>query len=276
MLQASALFEVRQAPAEDIRAALRSLLRERQFYCARLRNDSTSHRSRLTPGRHPRRFHLDGKARTGFTFGFARGASEPCNCSSRSTSDPSPKVATRIRRPAPLDDTDLRHAQHAGEGAGSTRCAARAGWKARRNSRDLHGPTTLSGVDVERITASECAARRCLTAENATPFRSLIALRSGDCPFTQATRTTQPSGCSRKIHLSRSGISATPSGFHILADLRKRSEIPFRSLNRQTLVLPSALPDTATARPAIRRANRRPGYGCPTDRGSRTGTAGSV
>ena len=29
--------------------------RERQFYCARLRNDSTSHRSRLTPGRHPRR-----------------------------------------------------------------------------------------------------------------------------------------------------------------------------------------------------------------------------
>jgi hypothetical protein len=64
--------------------------------------------------------------------------------------------------------------------------------------------------------------------------------------------------------------------FHILVDLRKRSEIPFRSLNPQTPVLSSALPDTATARPAIRRANRRPGYGCPTDRGSRTGTGGSV
>jgi hypothetical protein len=183
MLQASALFEIRQAPAEDIRAALRYLLQRTSVLLRRLRNDSTSHRLRLTPGRHPRRCHLDGKARTGFTFGFARGASEPCNCSSRSTSDPPPKVATRIRRPALLDDADLRHAQHAGEGAGSTRCAARAGWKARRDSRDLHGPTTLSGVDVERITASECAARRWLTAENATLFRSLIALRSGELPI---------------------------------------------------------------------------------------------
>ena len=218
--------------------------------------------------------------RTGFTFGFARGASEPCNCSSRSTSDPPPKVATRIRRPAPLDDADLRHVQHAGEGAGSTRCAARAGWKARRDSRDLHGPTTLSGVDVERITASECAAHRCLTAENATPFSFVdcAALRrtahSHKLPERRSPRAAQaPQGAaitSRVLAFRRH------RDFHILVDLRNRSGIPFRSLNRQTLVLPSALPDTATARPAIRRANRRPGYGCPTDRGSRTGTAGSV
>ena len=104
-----------------------------------------------------------------------------------------------------------------------------------RDFRDLHGPATLSGADVERITACECEARRCLTVENATPFRSLAALRSGELLI----HTSYANGATLALlgHLtalpSRPEFwhfgDTDPSGFHILADLRERSGIPFRS-----------------------------------------------
>ena len=251
--------------------------RERQFYCARLRNDSTSHRSRLTPGQHPRRFHLDGKARTGFTFGFARGASEPCSCSSRSTSDPPPKVATRIRRPAPLRRRrpPPRSARGRRRGLDTLR---RAGWL--EGEARFPRPPWPHDLVGSRRRAHHSKRVRCTSMPHCGERDTVSFI---DCAALRrlSIHTSHPNDAALGLlqHLSPLAFwhfGDTDRAFHILADLRKRSEIPFRSLNRQTVVLPSALPDTATARPAIRRANRRPGCGCPTDRGSRTGTAGSV
>jgi hypothetical protein len=106
-----------------------------------------------------------------------------------------------------------------------------------RDFRDLHGPTTLSGADVERITASECAAHRCLTVENATPFRSLIALRSGELLIHTSYPNDATLGLLQHVKALPSPLAfwhfgdTDLSGFHILADLRKRSGIPFRSFH---------------------------------------------
>jgi hypothetical protein len=103
--------------------------------------------------------------------------------------------------------------------------------------RDLHGPATLSGADVERITACECAARRCLTVENATPFRSLAALRSGELLIHTSYPNDATLGMLRQLKTLQSPPAfwhfgdTDPSGFHILADLRERSGIPFRSFH---------------------------------------------
>lgn len=104
-----------------------------------------------------------------------------------------------------------------------------------RDFRDLHGPATLSGADVERITGCECGARRCLTVENATPFRSLAALRSGELVI----HTSYPNEATLGLlgHLKALPSppefwhfgDTDPSGFHILADLRERSGIQVRS-----------------------------------------------
>jgi hypothetical protein len=104
-----------------------------------------------------------------------------------------------------------------------------------RDFRDLHGPATLSGADVGRINGCECGAGRCLTVENATPFRSLAALRSGELLI----HTSYPNEATLGLltHLKRLASppefwhfgDTDPSGFHILADLRQRSGIPFRS-----------------------------------------------
>jgi hypothetical protein len=104
-----------------------------------------------------------------------------------------------------------------------------------RDFRGLHGPATLSGADVERITGCECEARRCLTVENATPFRSLAALHSGELLI----HTSYPNEATLALLAELKALSAPPefwhfgdtdpSGFHILADLRERSRIDVRS-----------------------------------------------
>lgn len=104
-----------------------------------------------------------------------------------------------------------------------------------RDFRDLHGPATLSGADVERITGCECEARRCLTVENATPFRSLAALRSGELLI----HTSYPNEATLGLLAYLKAMpslpefwhfgDSDPSGFHILADLRERSGIQFLS-----------------------------------------------
>jgi len=106
-----------------------------------------------------------------------------------------------------------------------------------RDFRDLHGPATLSGADVERITGCECEARRCLTVENATPFRSLAALRSGELLI----HTSYPNEATLGLLEHLKGLPSSPefwhfgdtdpSGFHILADLRERSGIQARSFH---------------------------------------------
>jgi hypothetical protein len=106
-----------------------------------------------------------------------------------------------------------------------------------RDFRDLHGPATLSGADVERINACECTARRCLTVENLTPFRSLAALGSGELLIHTSYPNEATLALLRQIQSIPSPPEfwhfgdTDPSGFHILADLRERSGIEFRSFH---------------------------------------------
>jgi hypothetical protein len=103
--------------------------------------------------------------------------------------------------------------------------------------RALQGPTALSGADVSRITALECDAQRCLTVENATPFRSLVTSRSGE----MLIQTSYPSEATLAL-LARLAEhqpeiefwhfgDTDPKGFHILLDLRTRTGLPFRSFH---------------------------------------------
>jgi hypothetical protein len=108
-----------------------------------------------------------------------------------------------------------------------------------RDFRGLHGPTTLSGADTERITALECDASRCLTVENATPFRSLAGLASGEL----LVQTSYPNAATLAFlaRLAEHRINTEfwhfgdtdPSGFHILRDLRTRSGLQFRAFQMQ-------------------------------------------
>jgi hypothetical protein len=101
--------------------------------------------------------------------------------------------------------------------------------------RDLRGQMILSGADVERITAYECEARRCLTVENGTPFRSLAALRSGELLIHTSYANDATLALLRGLKALPSPPEfwhfgdTDPSGFHILADLRLRSGIAFRA-----------------------------------------------
>jgi hypothetical protein len=104
-----------------------------------------------------------------------------------------------------------------------------------RDFRGLHGPTTLSGADIERVTGCRCGAARCLTVENATPFRSLAALGSGELLI----HTSYPNAATLALLKQLGGIETPPefwhfgdtdpSGFHILADLRERSGLAVRA-----------------------------------------------
>jgi len=104
-----------------------------------------------------------------------------------------------------------------------------------RDFRDLRGQTTLSGADVERITQCECGAKRCLTVENGTPFRSLAELGSGELFIHTSYANEATLGLLKRIKALGSPPAfwhfgdTDPSGFHILADLRERSGIAFRS-----------------------------------------------
>ena len=108
-----------------------------------------------------------------------------------------------------------------------------------RDFRGLRGPTTLSGADTERITALECNASRCLTIENATPFRSLAGLASGEllihtsypnaATLTFLTRLAEHEANIEFWHFG----DTDPSGFHILRDLRTRSGLQFRAFQMQ-------------------------------------------
>lgn len=106
-----------------------------------------------------------------------------------------------------------------------------------RDFRDLHGPATLSGADVERVSACECEARRCLTVENVTPFRSLAALHSGELLIHTSYANKATLDLIEHLRALSSPPEfwhfgdTDPSGFHILADLRERSGIPFRSFH---------------------------------------------
>jgi hypothetical protein len=108
-----------------------------------------------------------------------------------------------------------------------------------RDFRNLNGPSTLSGADVERITAVECDASRCLTVENRNPFHSLATLGSGELLI----HTTYPNEATVAFLILLAKQWPTmefwhfgdtdPAGFHILFDLRTRSGIPFRAFHMQ-------------------------------------------
>jgi len=106
-----------------------------------------------------------------------------------------------------------------------------------RDFRGLLGPTTLSGADVERITACEGEARRCLTIENATPFRSLAALHSGELLIHTSYPNTATLALLARLQTMAPAPEfwhfgdTDPSGFHILADLRERSGIAFHAFH---------------------------------------------
>ena len=104
-----------------------------------------------------------------------------------------------------------------------------------RDFRGLHGPATLSGADIQHVTDCECEARRCLTVENATPFRSLAALGSGE----MLIHTSYPNEATLGLLAHLKALPSPPefwhfgdtdpSGFHILADLCDRSGMKVRS-----------------------------------------------
>lgn len=110
------------------------------------------------------------------------------------------------------------------------------------------GPVDLSSVDVERITACDCLARRCLTVENKTPFRSLVTHNSGELLI----QTSYPNEATLTLlrHLKALPTppefwhfgDTDPSGYHILADLRERSGISFRSFHMRYRPSPEGLP----------------------------------
>jgi Uncharacterized protein conserved in bacteria C-term(DUF2220) len=115
-----------------------------------------------------------------------------------------------------------------------------------RDFRGLRGPVILSGADAEQITALECDATRCLTIENATPFRSLAGLASGEllihssypnaATLTFLTRLAEHQANIEFWHFG----DTDPSGFDILRDLRTRSGLQFRAFQMQFRPLPGA------------------------------------
>ena len=102
---------------------------------------------------------------------------------------------------------------------------------------NLRGLVTLSGSDVERITDCHCAAERCLTVENITPFRSLAAADSGELLIHTSYTNAATLSLLRILQTSPSPPEfwhfgdTDPSGFHILADLRARSGIAMRAFH---------------------------------------------
>lgn len=110
------------------------------------------------------------------------------------------------------------------------------------------GPVDLSSVDVERITAWECPARRCLTVENKTPFRSLVMLNSGELLIQTSYPNEATLTLLRHLKVLPTPLEfwhfgdTDPSGYHILADLRERSGIPFRPFHMHYRPSPMGLP----------------------------------
>ncbi len=100
-----------------------------------------------------------------------------------------------------------------------------------RDFRDLHGPVKLSGADIERVTAVECAATRCLTVENSAPFCSLAAGFSGELLIFTSYPNEATLGLLRRLKTLPVPLEfwhfgdTDPKGFDILADLRLRSGI---------------------------------------------------
>jgi hypothetical protein len=121
-----------------------------------------------------------------------------------------------------------------------------------RDFRGLHGSASLSGADVERITGCECEASRCLTVENATPYRSLAALHSGELLILTSYPNEATLGLIAHLKTLPSPPEfwhfgdTDPSGFHILTDLRKRSGIDVRSFSMR--YRPSSAAPLLTAR----------------------------
>lgn len=101
------------------------------------------------------------------------------------------------------------------------------------------GEVTLSGADVERITACECTGQRCVTVENATPFRSLVSLRSGELLLQTSYPNEATLGLLARLKIGAPQLAywhfgdTDPSGFHILADLRDRSGLPFQAFQME-------------------------------------------
>lgn len=101
----------------------------------------------------------------------------------------------------------------------------------------LRGPVTLSGADIERITAVESTAIRCLTVENATPFRSMAALDSEEILIHTSYPSQATLGLLMRLSEHRPNLEfwhfgdTDPKGFHILFDLRHRSGLAFRAFH---------------------------------------------
>lgn len=120
--------------------------------------------------------------------------------------------------------------------------------------RGHQGEVRLSGADISRITAIESNALRCLTVENWTPFKSLVALGSGELLVHTSYPNEATLGLLRA--LSR-GVTppefwhfgdTDPKGFHILADLRARSGIAFGAFHMSHRIAEASTPLTGPDR----------------------------
>ena len=113
----------------------------------------------------------------------------------------------------------------------------------------------LSLADLERVTAIECAATRCLTVENKTVFLDLARKRSGELlvwtSFPGAATLTLLALLPRTLEFWHFG-DTDPQGFHILHDLRRRSALPFRSLHMRWRDLGAGISLTVTERALLR------------------------
>lgn len=103
----------------------------------------------------------------------------------------------------------------------------------------LYGATTLSSVDLSRVTGIETNATRCLTIENETVLLELAKLQSGVIligtnGYPGSATLMLLKALPQHLEFWHFGDS-DPAGFDILRDLRERSKPDFGSLHMQYL-----------------------------------------
>jgi len=102
---------------------------------------------------------------------------------------------------------------------------------------------TVSLADLERAELLDCGAKRCLTVENKTVFLDLAQKRSGEIviwtSFPNAATLALLALLPRTLEFNHFG-DTDPSGFHILHDLCRRSQLPFAPFRMHIREQPNA------------------------------------